>query len=69
MTREQADELPCGVYRFNWWEGGQSVGAVGRDSRGQPWFQPANWISGPSYDWRRVKSVELIERSFKDCEG
>jgi len=65
MTRAEARKLPNGVYRV-WWKygGGQSVAAIGRDSMGDVWIAPANWIKINMFGlhWRKVERVELIER-------
>lgn len=69
MKAKAIDRLPIGVYRLHWKSGGTSVAAVGCLASGEKWFAPANWISGPSTDWTKVESVELIERNFRDCDG
>lgn len=53
--------LEHGLYVVRWLEGGgSSLAAVGSDASGQRWYAPTNWISGPSFDWSKVRSVELI---------
>lgn len=49
-----------GLYRLYWRSGGESLAAVGTGSDGRFWYQPCNWINGPSYDWGSVESFELI---------
>ena len=67
MTTDEANVLEDGVYFLYWdWEGDdRSVGAIGRDRKGRPWFCPANWVSGICLDWGRIAKVELIEPQWK----
>lgn len=63
MTREQAQQLPLGLYEITWKNGGDyptSLAAVGYDRSGRRWYAPTNWITVPCFDWRRVKQVKQI---------
>ena len=64
MTREEANELKPGVYKLYWQVKptiDYSLAAVGLNHQGDAWYAPCNWLVVPSYDWHRVKMVELIE--------
>ena len=52
--------LPHGIYRLYWKQGGSSVASVGSLADGTRWFAPSNWINVPSTDWSNVSYVELI---------
>ena len=36
--------------------------AVGYDEAGNRWFAPTNWLTVPSFDWKAVDHVRLIQR-------
>lgn len=65
MTLEEVSQLRNGVYRIHWLDDGTwSVASVGRDTEGNVWFCPANWISGQVfYNWNIILRVSLIEAS------
>lgn len=60
MRQSDAKKLGHGVYRIYWKEGGCSLAAVGSDHRGDRWYAPTNWVSGPSFRWTPVERVEAI---------
>lgn len=61
MKQEEVRKLRNGAYRIFWKsDGGESIASVGRDRAGRVWMAPANWISGPTFDWRRVEKVHLL---------
>lgn len=65
-VKMMVNDLPNGVYRIHWEEGGESVASIGRNRRGEVWICPANWISGPVYLEEiisQIESVQLIEDS------
>lgn len=61
MTKKEAQALDNGLYRIYWKSYGSSLSAVGRTASGEVWFHPANWVSGPSVNWRIVRRVEALE--------
>jgi len=63
MTQAQANELPLGLYRIHWKDGGSSLAAVGYNYKGNHWFAPTNWLgnSVPSYEWILVECVIPIK--------
>lgn len=70
MKKAEVDSLPPGVYVLHWKPshgGGLSVAAVGQDEQGNHWFAPTNWVNVPSYDWRKILTVELV--TTQDREG
>lgn len=60
MTREEARQLPFGLYVLAWKDGGESLAAVGQTRDGTPWFAATNWISGNSTDWSMVAEARMI---------
>lgn len=69
MKMSEVQELKHGLYRVHWTTGGESLAAVGSDSRGKRWLAPTNWLmeglNHTDYQktWRWVEKVELIEAS------
>ena len=68
MTRREVEEMNHGLYRLHWKDGGTSLASVGSNQRGDRWYAATNWISGPSFDWRKVLRVTpvLLDKD-KDC--
>lgn len=65
MTKIEANKLDLGLYELRWKEsegGGASLAAVGYDEAGNRWFAPTNWLTVPSFDWKAVDHVRLIQR-------
>lgn len=62
--------LAHGLYVIRWREGGASLASVGYDAAGRNWYSPANWTSGPCFDWSKVESEEpvLLEKDWRDKE-
>lgn len=60
MTEIDLKDIEHGLYLLLWAGGGTSLAAVGSNAKGERWFAPTNWVSGPSYDWSKVAAVELI---------
>ena len=70
MSPADIEKLQPGVYRLYWdnWGGEKkdfdfSLASVGIDRAGKTWFAAANWVDPWDYDWSRVHSVHLIEKS------
>jgi hypothetical protein len=67
VTKEEANQLPLGVYRLFWKQGGSSLAAVGQLHDGTHWFAPSNWSSknvqavGWTDKWRQVETAQPIE--------
>lgn len=55
-----SDEIPLGLYRLHWRDGGTSLASIGCKEDGQRWFAPCNWVMVPSFDWKRVDRVTPI---------
>lgn len=65
MTNAEARQLPLGIYRLEWCDGGESLVAVGKLHDGSNWFAPINWTSErreyvASTDWSYVAQAWLI---------
>jgi hypothetical protein len=70
MQMSEVQQLTNGLYRVYWKDGGDSLAAVGSDSRGKHWLAPTNWLVSKDTDlidynktWRLVEKVELIQAS------
>src|SRR3990167_1150612 len=67
MTNDSAQQVPHGVHRLFWVEGGSSLASVGYDAAGNTWYAPANWISGlPGFDWSKVDHVLVIAMAYRE---
>lgn len=68
MSQQEIKEMPNGLYRIYWKEGGSSLAAVGCIYNGDRWMAPCNWTSrdydypkvATCHNWRKVERVELI---------
>jgi len=65
MTLKQSRQLPLGLYRIYWKDGGSSLAAVGMGESGDRWLAPTNWV-GPlpakssRMIWRKIENVSLL---------
>jgi hypothetical protein len=62
MKERKVKQLPLGLYRIYWKDGGSSTAAVGMMEDGSRWLAPTNWVY-PGHGrrvWKLVKKVLRI---------
>jgi hypothetical protein len=66
--------VPLGLYRVQWKEGGESLAAVGMNEKGERWIAPTNWIRAgmlSTEGWGAVERLfpikPLTEGRIVDC--
>lgn len=61
MTKQEARQLPLGLYRIYWKRCNQtSLAAIGMLNNGDKWLAPINWTHPTDNQniWRKIEKVE-----------
>lgn len=57
-SKSGTDDPPNGLYKVHWKSGGYSLASIGRDTKGDIWIAPSNWINGSV---KYEKQKDMIE--------
>jgi|GEM_PF-2432932 hypothetical protein len=67
MKKEEFNKLKHGLYKVTWADGGESLGAVGSNEKGERWLAPTNWVTidqdmaNIHGIWDRIESMRQLK--------